>query len=253
LKGAQPSGNTNTTKKINERVYPGKTDDEIKSHLESVRELEISATHTHALLSASVSKGLRSYMQAVTKGKPNPYVLWHALKDRFHNKLLNLQANLQHFSQAHKEGDEQMMDFIARLQQLRLLASTDSSPIGDDNFVARLRAGLPSEYNSTQSTIASYLKSVTRSMWKLWTTSVPSYSITRWSLRTLPLRQTPQLSGLATRRAPRVVRPLTSPTIAPTRDGVAIPATASAPTVRRRVGQGRLTPTRASLSHPRGI
>jgi hypothetical protein len=158
LKGTKPNDADNT-KKINDRVYPGKTDNEIKSHLESVRELEIGAAHTHALLSASVSKGLRSYVQAVTKGKPNPYVLWHALKDRFHNKSLNLQANLQRFGQARKEGDEQMMDFIARLQQLRLLASTDSSPIGDDNFVARLRAGLPGEYNSTQSTIASYLKS----------------------------------------------------------------------------------------------
>jgi len=34
-----------------------------------------------ALLSASVSKGLKSYVQAVTKGKPNPYVLWQTLKD----------------------------------------------------------------------------------------------------------------------------------------------------------------------------
>jgi hypothetical protein len=95
-------------------------------------------------------------VQVVMKGKLNPYMLWHALKDQFHNKSLNLQANLQRFSQARKEGNEQMMDFIARLQQLRLLASTDSSPIGDDNFVACLRAGLPGEYNSTH---ASYLKS----------------------------------------------------------------------------------------------
>jgi len=86
-------------------------------------------------------------------------VLWHALKDRFHNKSLNLQANLQRFNVAQKEQDEQMMDFIARLQQLRLQASTTSSPIGDDTFIASLSAGLPSEFNATQSTIASYLKS----------------------------------------------------------------------------------------------
>jgi len=47
-----------------------------------------------------VSKGLKSYVQAVTKGKPNPYVLWHALKDQLHNKSLNLQANLQWFNAA---------------------------------------------------------------------------------------------------------------------------------------------------------
>jgi hypothetical protein len=52
-----------------------------------------------------------------------------------------------------------MMDFIAHLQQLCLQASTTSSPIGDNTFIARLRAGLPSEFNATQSTIASYLKS----------------------------------------------------------------------------------------------
>ena len=89
-----------STAKINAQIYPGKTEAEIKAHLESVHELEIGATHTHALLSASVSKGLKSYVQAVTKGKPNPYVLWHALKDRFHNKSLNLQANLQRFNVA---------------------------------------------------------------------------------------------------------------------------------------------------------
>jgi len=69
------------TTKINAQIYPGKTEAEIKAHLESIRKLEIRATHTHALLSASVSKGLKSYLQVVTKEKPNPYVLWHALKD----------------------------------------------------------------------------------------------------------------------------------------------------------------------------
>jgi len=145
------------TAKINTQIYPSKTEAEIKAHLESVRELEIKATHTHALLSASFSKGLKSYVQEVTKRKPNPYVLWHALKDRFHNKSLNLQANLQRFNAAQKEQDEQMMDFIARLQQLLLQASTTASPIGDDTFIALLRAGLPSDFNATQST--SYLKS----------------------------------------------------------------------------------------------
>jgi len=52
-----------------------------------------------------------------------------------------------------------MMDFIACLQQLRLQASTTSSPIGDNTFIAHLHACLPSEFNATQSTIASYLKS----------------------------------------------------------------------------------------------
>jgi len=69
------------TAKINAQIYPSKTDPEIKAHLESIHKLEIGATHTHALLSASVCKGLKSYVQVVTKGKPNPYVLWHALKD----------------------------------------------------------------------------------------------------------------------------------------------------------------------------
>jgi len=69
------------TTKINTQIYPGKTEAEIKAHLESIRKLKIRATHTHALLSASVSKGLKSYVQVVTKGKPNPYVLWYALKD----------------------------------------------------------------------------------------------------------------------------------------------------------------------------
>jgi len=76
------------------------------------RKLEIGATQTHALLSASVSKGLKSYVQAVTKGKPNPYVLWHTLKDWFNNKSLNLQANLQCFNAAQKEQDKQMIDTI---------------------------------------------------------------------------------------------------------------------------------------------
>jgi len=49
--------------------------------IESVRKLKTGVTHTHALLSASVSKGLKSYMQVVTKGRPNPYLLCHALKD----------------------------------------------------------------------------------------------------------------------------------------------------------------------------
>ena len=40
------------------QLYRGK----IKSHLESICKLKIGATHTHALLSASVSKGLNSYM-----------------------------------------------------------------------------------------------------------------------------------------------------------------------------------------------
>jgi len=69
------------TAKINTQIYPSKTEAEIKAHLESVHKLKIRATHTHALLSASARKGLKSYVQAVTKGKPNPYVLWHALKD----------------------------------------------------------------------------------------------------------------------------------------------------------------------------
>jgi len=138
-----------STAKINAQIYPGKSEAEIKAHLESIHKLEIGATHTHALLSASVSKGLKSYVQVVTKGKPNPYVLWHALKDQFHNKSLNLQANLQRFNAARKEQDEQMMDFIARLQQLHLQASTTSSPIGDNTFIAHLRAGLPSEFNAT--------------------------------------------------------------------------------------------------------
>jgi len=77
-----------STAKINTQIYPSKTKAEIKVHLKSSQELEIGATHTHALLSASISKGLKSYVQAVTKGKPNPYVLWHALKDWFHNKSL---------------------------------------------------------------------------------------------------------------------------------------------------------------------
>jgi len=118
------------TTKINAQIYPGKTEAEIKAHLESVHELEIGATHTHALLSASVSKGLKSYVQAVTKGKPNPYVLWHALKDRFHNKSLNLQANLQQFNVAQKEQDEQMMDFsssVYRPQQLQVSLETTHS------------------------------------------------------------------------------------------------------------------------------
>jgi len=67
------------TAKINAQIYPSKTEVEIKAHLESVCKFEISATHTHALLSASVSKGLKSYVQAVKKEKPNPYVLWHTL------------------------------------------------------------------------------------------------------------------------------------------------------------------------------
>jgi len=52
-----------------------------------------------------------------------------------------------------------MMDFITHFQQLCLQASTTSSPIGDNAFIARLRAGLPSEFNASESTIASYLKS----------------------------------------------------------------------------------------------
>jgi len=52
------------------------TEAEIKAHLESFHKLKIGATHTHALLTASVSKGLKSYVQVVTKGKPNPYMLW---------------------------------------------------------------------------------------------------------------------------------------------------------------------------------
>jgi len=48
------------TAKINAQIYPGKTEAEIKAHLESVRELKIGATHTHTLLSASFSKGLKS-------------------------------------------------------------------------------------------------------------------------------------------------------------------------------------------------
>jgi len=52
-----------------------------------------------------------------------------------------------------------MMDFIARLQQLHLQASTTASPIGDNTFMALLHASLPSDFNATQSTIASYLKS----------------------------------------------------------------------------------------------
>jgi len=52
-----------------------------------------------------------------------------------------------------------MMDFITGLQQLHLQASTSSSPIGDNPFIARLHAGLPSDFSATQSTIASYLKS----------------------------------------------------------------------------------------------
>jgi len=77
------------TTKINAQIYPSKTEAEIKAHLESIHKLKIGATHTHALLSASVSKGLKSYMQAMTKGKSNPYVLWHTLKDQFQNKSLN--------------------------------------------------------------------------------------------------------------------------------------------------------------------
>jgi len=80
----------------------------------------------------------------VKKGKPNPYVLWHACKDQNHNKSLNLQANLQQFNAAQKEQDKQMMDFIARLQQLHLQASISASPIGDNTFIAHLHAGLPS-------------------------------------------------------------------------------------------------------------
>jgi len=37
------------TAKINAQIYPGKTEAEIKAHLESVPELKIGATHTHAL------------------------------------------------------------------------------------------------------------------------------------------------------------------------------------------------------------
>jgi len=58
------------TAKIKAQIYPGKTEAEIKAHLESVCKLEIRATHTHALLSASVSKGLKSYVQVVKKGNP---------------------------------------------------------------------------------------------------------------------------------------------------------------------------------------
>jgi hypothetical protein len=103
------------TMTINECLYPGKGDNDIKAHLESVCKLEIGAVHTHVLLSASVSKGLRSYVQVVTKGKPNLYVLWCALKDCFHNKSVNLQANLQQFSLAHKETDKHMMDYITKV------------------------------------------------------------------------------------------------------------------------------------------
>jgi len=46
----------NHTAKINSQIYPNKTEAEIKAHLESVCKLEIRANHTHALLSASVSK-----------------------------------------------------------------------------------------------------------------------------------------------------------------------------------------------------
>jgi len=49
----------NHTSKINAQIYPPKTEAEIKAHLESVCKLKIRATHTHALLSASVSKGLK--------------------------------------------------------------------------------------------------------------------------------------------------------------------------------------------------
>jgi len=49
-----------STAKINAQIYPSKTEAEIKAHLESVHELNIGANHTHALLSASVSKGLKS-------------------------------------------------------------------------------------------------------------------------------------------------------------------------------------------------
>jgi len=49
-----------STAKINAQIYPGKTNSEIKAHLERILELKIGATHTHALLSASVSKGLKS-------------------------------------------------------------------------------------------------------------------------------------------------------------------------------------------------
>jgi len=52
-----------------------------------------------------------------------------------------------------------MMDFIARLQQLCLQASTTASPIRDNTLIARLCTGLISDFNATQSTIASYLKS----------------------------------------------------------------------------------------------
>jgi len=62
-------------------------------------------------------------------------VLWHLLKDQFHNKSLDLQANLQHFNAAQKEQDEQMMDFIACLQQLHLQASTTASPIEDNTHM----------------------------------------------------------------------------------------------------------------------
>jgi len=57
------------------------------------------------------------------------------------------------------EQDKQMMDFIAHLQQLCLQASSAASPIGYNTFIAHLHAGLPSDFNATQNTIASYLKS----------------------------------------------------------------------------------------------
>jgi hypothetical protein len=55
-----------------------------------------------------------------------------------------------------KDDDEQMMDFIAGLQQLWQLASTTVSLIGDDVFVMHLCAGLPSDYNKKDECIEEY-------------------------------------------------------------------------------------------------
>jgi len=103
---------------------------ESKAYLESILKVEICATHTHVLLSASVSKGLKSY--AGGNKWQTKSILALACPE---GSVPNLQANLQWFDLACKEQEKQMMDFIACLQQLCLQASTTASPIGDNTFI----------------------------------------------------------------------------------------------------------------------
>jgi multidrug efflux pump subunit AcrA (membrane-fusion protein) len=115
---------------------PFESNKDLTWFLSYARKIQAGSSQTHALVSASLSTRLQNYVNREPK---NPFRLWALIKERFHNKAFDLEANLDRFDWAVKGAEEKVIDYISCLETYRRLITTVDNKVGDDAFLRRLQ------------------------------------------------------------------------------------------------------------------